>query len=1409
MKYPLTLHVNIKSLTKFNKRLIVQKFYLIFFLFILSAITLAQTPITTYTVTKTNGNCFSNSSIAISFPNPGTNGYESGWLAELSIQGSSSVQPSIIEVPINGATITFSNLSNNNYELKLVKGGSQLPYSGNPINITSTYVNMTTTSTSIPPTCPTGTMNGQENGTITINISSGGVGPFLYTVSSPSVGIKTIQTTDRNITISGMKGGETVLYAVQDKACNATVSSSSTIPTNQNIPLQFADREYNFVRDCSDCQSVKLYVNLRAASVNIENRLTTITALNNAQITIGGINYPLTYLGLVSGGAYQFTYDPKSGEPKLKNGDQITTTFNWGCGILSNTETVVMDDAYLRLTHAVNTDYSNCSIKYRLIAFGEEDNSHNRNIYFCRNPTVVLKKRNPTTNLFDITVDTKTMIVEGAGKTIYPAASIDFILSESGEYQVTASDGCHTITRTRKISPASTPLNDISVFPTNSILQGTGGLNITSSPGTGLYNLKYPLKVKIERVDGQKSMVIHPSGPYNVAGSYTITFPFELIYSANPGNNSSIIDLPLGQYKLTFTDNCFSETGISRSITASVINSSMYSPTVFVQTGCLQSNIVSYDLRSTFILFPRSVQLINKNVNGTEGSIIAQNLFTNNSSGIDGIFSNIPSGSYYLKYVNTGVGYSAARQSYGPFHFRTELEIPPYQNIDIDISTQFCDVKNQNSGIVHAQVKSGSLKYPLTMALYDQSNPNEPIQGPYSIPEGEMGKVFKDVSIGHYFIRTSSLCYTFDKNFSIQATTMPPIAEVSNIAVCPNSPSTAVALSATNNLYDITWYLKNTSTIVGYGMPIRLTPSVTTTYTAKFQLKPSFNCNNKTIYESDVTVNVTPNPNLIIPKVTDISLCNNPNPFVTISNSESDFIYEVLNSNLESFNPKAITTGNGGLIHIVLPNTITPRTKLQIMSTNGNAGCKGILADVIDITQTTPNITLDIQGSMVCNGHNGSISIRSSEKGITYTILKEGKPLSPNLSAIGTGSDLLIEIPHASLTTTLNEFSIQVTGMGCHPSELIEKATIINQRLSTTITISNAHCNETKGSLILHNVDGSGIYRYSLDNNTWQSSNLFSQLAPSTYTYYTQDSLSKCQTKGTIEILKDCFEISKKSTSTYYNAVGNVINYNIMVTNTGTSTLTNIKVIDPKATLHSSNIIPFLDPGNQLTLTASYTITQAEMDAGFFENIAYATYQSISKSGMETVYSITTPPSKDLELKGRWVNIHDVELNWITTKERKTHYFIIERSINGIDFIPIGNQIKAAGNSSTILSYVAYDRDLKYATNLYYRVRMVNFDSTSRLSNTILLRKKMNSGIRVYPNPVRDIIKIEFDLMGLYEISLYGFNGQLIKQIDTIQISSGSKAFTIERNTIHEGSYILRILNKNSGEIHHIKLILL
>ncbi|WP_435373107.1 beta strand repeat-containing protein, partial [Aequorivita marina] len=72
--------------------------------------------------------------------------------------------------------------------------------------------------------------------------------------------------------------------------------------------------------------------------------------------------------------------------------------------------------------------------------------------------------------------------------------------------------------------------------------------------------------------------------------------------------------------------------------------------------------------------------------------------------------------------------------------------------------------------------------------------------------------------------------------------------------------------------------------------------------------------------------------------------------------------------------------------------------------------------------------------------------------------------------------------------------------------------------------------------------------------------------------------------------------------------VGQVINYNFSVKNTGNSTLTNVIVTDPDATM-SGGPIASLAPGAEdaTTFTATYTITQADVDSGMFSNQATAT----------------------------------------------------------------------------------------------------------------------------------------------------------------------------------------------------------
>ncbi len=96
----------------------------------------------------------------------------------------------------------------------------------------------------------------------------------------------------------------------------------------------------------------------------------------------------------------------------------------------------------------------------------------------------------------------------------------------------------------------------------------------------------------------------------------------------------------------------------------------------------------------------------------------------------------------------------------------------------------------------------------------------------------------------------------------------------------------------------------------------------------------------------------------------------------------------------------------------------------------------------------------------------------------------------------------------------------------------------------------------------------------------------------------------------------------KTATPTTYNAVGNVISYSYLVTNTGNVTLTDaITVTDDKTTVTCGTTL--LAPGGTITCTASYTITQADLDADSVTNVATAHSGPVtSNTDDETVTAI-------------------------------------------------------------------------------------------------------------------------------------------------------------------------------------------
>ena len=103
----------------------------------------------------------------------------------------------------------------------------------------------------------------------------------------------------------------------------------------------------------------------------------------------------------------------------------------------------------------------------------------------------------------------------------------------------------------------------------------------------------------------------------------------------------------------------------------------------------------------------------------------------------------------------------------------------------------------------------------------------------------------------------------------------------------------------------------------------------------------------------------------------------------------------------------------------------------------------------------------------------------------------------------------------------------------------------------------------------------------------------------------------------------------KTATPATYNAVGDVISYSFLVTNSGNVTLHDaIVVSDDKAADELCPDLPAegLAPGASMTCTASYTITQGDIDGGSVTNIASAASgTTVSPSDTETVTAVQNP----------------------------------------------------------------------------------------------------------------------------------------------------------------------------------------
>ncbi|MCC6720606.1 MAG: T9SS type A sorting domain-containing protein [Bacteroidia bacterium] len=192
-------------------------------------------------------------------------------------------------------------------------------------------------------------------------------------------------------------------------------------------------------------------------------------------------------------------------------------------------------------------------------------------------------------------------------------------------------------------------------------------------------------------------------------------------------------------------------------------------------------------------------------------------------------------------------------------------------------------------------------------------------------------------------------------------------------------------------------------------------------------------------------------------------------------------------------------------------------------------------------------------------------------------------------------------------------------------------------------------------------------------------------------------------------------------------------------------------------------------------------------------------FDDVNKYGGVSYSGLTVLPVKLISFNAKY-DKETVNLDWATASEINNSHFEVQRSNNKTDWTVVGT-VKGNGNSSEIIKYNYSDKVGKMAGEIYYRLKQIDFDGKSELSNirvVSLNNTKVNVG-KVYPNPANDIIKVNINTDGDYTIRLVDINGkEMLKQ------EGSSSIETLNIADIPAGIYFVKIENDLINESHRI-----
>jgi hypothetical protein len=151
------------------------------------------------------------------------------------------------------------------------------------------------------------------------------------------------------------------------------------------------------------------------------------------------------------------------------------------------------------------------------------------------------------------------------------------------------------------------------------------------------------------------------------------------------------------------------------------------------------------------------------------------------------------------------------------------------------------------------------------------------------------------------------------------------------------------------------------------------------------------------------------------------------------------------------------------------------------------------------------------------------------------------------------------------------------------------------------------------------------------------------------------------------------------------------------------------------------------------------------------------------------------------------------KLSWIAANQTNLNEYVIEKSLNGVEFTSIQN-VKATNQDS----YSFLDKNI-VAGNNYYRIKAVDNDGKFLYSKTVSFNNKNEVALSIYPSPAKNQVVIN-NLTGNNNISIVNTIGQIVLQKSNVSTSS----INVDISTLQNGVY--SVIINNNGENKTLKL---